>query len=438
MLSDHETTGGAAIAASRLAHGLSAAGAQVHRIVGSASASPHRERTWDLELLDPPPPFRAVRRLLGRRPSAPLIGPVWRRAQGPLLQRLLPSRLRAALDRIRPDVINVHNLHGALGWTTRLAEECASRAPTVWTLHDMWSLTGRCAYSGDCERFLTGCDAACPTPHEYPRLAPRRIAPAYAARAALLRGHHDLVAVAPSRWLSGLARAGLWRASRVETVPYGVPLDRYAPLERAACRRTLGLEASGPVVLVVAADLSQPRKGAALLRDALGKLTTRPLTLLTMGRGEQAIGANAGVSVHSLGQVDDPLLQRSAYGAADLLVHPALEDNLPCVVLESLACGTPVVAFGVGGLPDMVRPGETGWLADEPSSSALAATLESALADVTRADLRQTCRDVAEREYGVSLQASRYLQLFGELLGRASPASPDVSGLAGSHGDQLE
>src|SRR5262249_14187929 len=110
-----------------------------------------------------------------------------------------------------------------------------------------------------------------------------------------------------------------------------------------------------------------------------------------------------------------------AYNAADLLVHPAPVDNLPNVVLEALACGTPVLGFRIGGVPEMVRPGQTGWLAQEVSAAALARGLDAALQDLAQGvDLRPSCRAVAEAEFDDAVQAQRYLQLFRSLLGPGS------------------
>ena len=107
----------------------------------------------------------------------------------------------------------------------------------------------------------------------------------------------------------------------------------------------------------------------------------------------------------------------AVYSAADLFVAPSLQDNLPNTVLESLACGTPVVGSHTGGIPDMVRPGETGWLFETGNAEALRATLQEALATRDLTGLRPRCREVAEREYSLELQAERYKKLYEEVAG---------------------
>jgi glycosyltransferase involved in cell wall biosynthesis len=293
---------------------------------------------------------------------------------------------------------------------------CAEHAPVAWTLHDMWSFTGRCAYSYGSRKFITGCDATCANPHEYPALAPERIAGAWEQRRQLFAELSNLVAITPSRWLAEQAKAGLWTGHRVEVIPYGLSLATYRPHDRATAREALGIRAAGPCILIAAHGLQDRRKGVALLLEALPHLTQRPLTLLTMGGGETPFQAE-GVHHHALGYLSDEQAKVLAYCAADVLVHPALADNLPLVVMEAIACGRPAVAFPIGGLPEMVRPGETGWLAAEVSAGALADTLNVALRELASgANLRNRCRSFAEQEYRAEQQAQRYLAIFESLM----------------------
>lgn len=413
MLSDAETEGGAAIAASRLAQGLIEAGQKVTRLVAFPDGKEHLWNTSSFMSPSPPP--------IGKRIIRRLLPDGQRRAWD---HSVVHNGLNAMLDSLSPDVINVHNLHKAAGenWSAELARICADHAPTVWTLHDMWSFTGRCAYSYDCKKFLTGCDSTCPTPEEHPPLAPDRIAHAWNERRRLLYSSSNLTAVAPSRWLAREAKEGLWADRRVEVIPYGLPLDVYYPVKRALAREALGINMTGPVLLMAAQFLTERRKGGEILERALRQLSRRPLTVVTLGAGRLGFQAE-GVHVHDLGYVDHERTKVLAYSAADLFVHPAPVDNLPNVVLESLACGTPVVGFAIGGMPDMVRPGKTGWLSDSVSSEALANTLRDALMALDHGmNLRDSCRAVAEAEYDSSLQARHYLALFRSLTNRDQAA----------------
>ena len=406
MLSDLETQGGAAIGASRLAEGLIKAGARVTRLVGYPDGQTH---PWTTQLLGGLLRRRFVWKLMqgiSKRLSlqlAMLTQEVWVKW---LLHRIL--------RRLNPDVIIVHNLHLA-GWWPDLISACAHHAPAIWALHDMWSFTGRCAYSYDCRKFISGCDASCPTPDEYPALAPKLISGAWELRRHLLAEHLDLVAVCPSYWLAKEALTGLWKGHRVEVIPYGLALETYRPIDRNLARAALGIDTVGPVLLVSAQSMQERRKGMSILVEALRRVSHRPLTLITMGRGSLPINSED-IYLHSLGYIDHERTKVLVYNAADVLVHPAPVDNLPFVVLEAIACGTPVIGFPIGGLLDLARPGQTGWLADAVTPEALAATIDIAIRDLhVGTDLRSFCLAIAQSEYSSELQTRRYLELMRSL-----------------------
>jgi len=404
ILSDNETSGGAAIAASRLASALTLEDVEVIRIVGRADGNEHPWTTIPLQVR------------LYEEMVLEVISRVSQRLITALKALILRRRLNGVLKKLRPNIINVHNLHGA-GWGIELVNVCSRNAPVVWTLHDMWSFTGRCAYTSSSCNFTEGCDGSCPTFAEYPALAPSLIAEAWRRRRDLMSALPNLVAVTPSKWLSREARAGLWAGHQVEVVPNGLPLGIYAPLSTILAREALGIDAGARVLMIAAPKLSEKRKGMSYLREALQRLSYGPVTVITLGTG--GLGFELpGIHLHQLGYIDHERTKVLAYSAADIFVHPALLDNLPNVVMEAIACGTPVVGFPVGGVPEMVNPGSTGWLMDEVSPEALARTLDVALDDLDRGvDLRERCRAQAEAEYDVSIQAKRYLELFRSLMG---------------------
>ncbi|HEV8435096.1 MAG TPA: glycosyltransferase [Thermoanaerobaculia bacterium] len=376
IVSDRESTGGAALAATRLATGLVRAGHEVFRIVS---------RGEDAERIGSPFPI----------PMRFRTGAVSRSAQAFFAPRT-EHRFAKALERLRPDVINLHNLHNAVtaGWSEELLTISRRFAPVVWTLHDMWSFTGRCAYSGKCERYLTLCDASCPTPHEYPAWPATAIANEYRSRERALAAAPDAIAVSPSRWLAERARAGLWKSHRVEVIANGVDLGVFhptdKPMDKPRTRRT---------ILAVAHDFLDPRKGMHRIASLAAGFPE--VTWLAMGKNAEKLQWGS-ATVRFLGEVGDDGQKAETYAAADALIHAASEDNLPNTIVEALACGTPVIALDRGGVSEIVRRGVSGWLIDDPA--------ELALPDL--AGLRASCRAFAEAELGLDKQVREYERIF--------------------------
>lgn len=314
------------------------------------------------------------------------------------------------------DIINLHNLHSYY-FNFLLLPRLERRAPLVWTLHDMWALTGHCAYSYGCDRWLTGC-GECPQIPGTPKIKRDTTRLLYRLRR-WVYGRVDPVVVTPSRWLLAQARrAPLTRRFRSVCIPNGVDLDLFRPLPRESARASVGLPESGRVLFFSAHFLGGRRKGGDLLLEALRRLRADGLTdlhLLFAGGGGQSVREASPYPVTDLGRVQSERLMPALYSASDVFCLPTRADNLPNGLVESVACGTPCVSFRAGGVPEVVRPGETGWLAEPQDAADLARCLRVALTDgEARRHMAPLCRRTAEDEYDVRLMRRRYVSLYEE------------------------
>lgn len=405
MISDSETEGGAAIGTSRLAQGLVSSGNKVTRLVERPDKHEH---SWDTELFVPFRPRKWVKYQKKTRKYSIFLSHI--------LQKLIIAPfLRRKLKQLKPDIINVNNLHRSYLWPD-IVSVCTEFAPTTWTLRDMWSFTGRCAYSYDCSRFIGGCDESCPTPTEYPPLGPNGIKWAWNLRRTLFENYPDIVAISPSKWLSKEANVGLWRNNRVEIIPHGISLADYTILDRTKAREALGIETTGIVIGTAAYDLNDKRKGVDLLFKALHQIISRPITIVTIGKGNISF-REEGIAYQPMGYMTDQRMKLLFFNALDLFIHPSLGEAWGHTVLESISCGTPVVGFPLGGLIDMVIPDKTGWLTESVTSESLAISIDTALQKIMVGDeLRDSCREVVEEQFSVELQSRRYIDLFNDMI----------------------
>lgn len=347
----------------------------------------------------------------------------WRaldRASGELLDFLnlqyvfYPSSFGVAVDPWfrDADVVQLYNTHGSY-FSHSALPLLSRRRPVVWRLSDMWALTGHVAYSYDCERWRHGC-GACPYLGEYPALSRDTTALLWRWKNEVYR-RSRLTIVAPSRWIESLARESpLLSRFPIRRIPNGIDLERFRPVDRAEARTRLGLPTQGPVLLFSAPDVSDRRKGGAILNEALEYLDDEPFELLVVGANETPAFPRSFRTLNYLGDADEIAL---AYAASDLFVLPTLAENLPNAVVESMACGTPCVSFDVGGVPDVIRHLETGYLVPLGDARALADGVRTLLADdELRGRLSRRCREIAEADFGAELEATRFSELYAEVL----------------------
>jgi len=312
------------------------------------------------------------------------------------------------------DVINLHWIRSFVDFHTFLKAVSGS-VPVVWTLHDMNTFTGGCHYDDGCGKFTDGCGACPQLGSSDTKDLSHKI---WRRKKKIFRQIPEgrLHIITPSRWMADeVKRSALLGGRPVTVIPNSVDTEKFAPRDRHCAREMLGIPQEAKVVFFAAQSVNDRRKNFNVLAQALDGLGDLPdLFLISIGSGEPP--AELQTPYLPLGYIANERLLSSVYSAADLFVIPALQDNLPNTVLESLASGTPVVGFNVGGIPDMVRPEITGILVPPRDTGALRAAIAELLQDEPkRANMRTHCRQIAEKEYALEIQARRYAEIYEKL-----------------------
>jgi glycosyltransferase involved in cell wall biosynthesis len=308
------------------------------------------------------------------------------------------------------DVVHIHGTHS--GFFNYLALPALTRAkPVLFTVHDMWPLTGHCASNFDCDRWRTGC-GSCPYLEAHPAVQRDATRLEYRLKSRVYRKSR-LEVVAVSSAYADNAREGLLGRFPVRRILGAVDLDAFRPLDQAAARRDLGLPRDVPVVMVAANDLRLRHKGMDLLLDALSRLSPElraRLRLLAAGHGAEQLDTPAPITLVPLGFIEDRARLATAFAAADVFVVPSRTESFGLVAAESLACATPVVAFAVGGLPDIVEHERTGLLVKPGDPDDLARKLGRLLTDaVLRADLSDKAVAAATSRFSAAREHDEYL-----------------------------
>jgi glycosyltransferase involved in cell wall biosynthesis len=328
----------------------------------------------------------------------------------------LPEKLASSVNQLNPDIINLHWINGGY---LNIETITQFNKPLVWTFHDMWAFTGGCHYNEECTSYTSSC-GACPQLNsnkdtDLSRWIWQRKAKAWK--------NLNLTIITPSQWLASCVIASsLFKDRRIEVIPYGLDIQKYRPMNKEFAREILNLPQDKKLVLFGSLQAtSDKRKGFHLLQPALNELSKsgwqNQLELVVFGASGSEKSTTFGFKSHYLGTLNDDLSLALAYSAADVFIAPSVQDNLPNTVMEAIACGTPSVAFDIGGMPDMIEHQKNGYLAQPFKIENLANGIAWVLENKERHQkLSHRAREKTEQEFALEIQAKRYLSVFKSLV----------------------
>jgi glycosyltransferase involved in cell wall biosynthesis len=384
------------------------------RDLGVDSLMLTRERTNNPDLLSIRNASKRLALMLASRMEQRALAPYPQRQMNAVWStNAFPDGIVPIVNQLEADVIHLHWIGAGflpIGAVPRF------NRPIVWTQHDSWAFTGGCHLPADCVRYKDRC-GNCPqlnSKREYDL-----------SRQVLERKLHrwqktPLTIVTPSRWLASCSQASsLFQNRRIEIIPYGLNLDVYRPIDRDVARTALGFPQDCPLVAFGAMlSTSNHNKGFHLLQPALQQLTNNGLhfEVVVFGAKEPPQPPNFGTRSHYLGVLQDDISLALLYSAVDVFVSPSLQENLPNVVLEALACGTPCVAFNIGGQPDLIDHKQNGYLAQPYEVDDLAAGIRWVLENEDHAKLSHSARQKVEQNFDMKIITRRYVDLYRELV----------------------
>jgi len=373
-----DSGGGAALAAHRLHLALRNSGVDSSMLVrthGTGDPHVHVARQWF-------PGRNGIARRLQQfaLDASPAPDPLTARSLN-----LVPSGLHRRINASDADIVHLHWINEEM---ISVAEVGRISKPVVWTMHDCWAMAGS-------EHYPSGMDTRVERTMRARKRRHWRTVPA--------------ALIAPSSWMAARCNASeIFKNRDVHVIPNAVPADAFGLRDRCETRRRLGIDAAARVLLFGADEVTSPRKGADLLPPALRHLDN--VMLIAFGRGELPAMP---VPVRRTGWSDDLV---SLYNAADVLLAPSRIDNLPNIVAEAAACGLPAVAFGVGGMPDLIGQCVTGYLASPFDTADFAAGIRWVLEQ--REPLRAAVVDRARR-YSPAAVASAHVDVYQAMIGRS-------------------
>lgn len=325
------------------------------------------------------------------------------------------------MERIKewPDIIQCHTIEGDyFDWTS--LPVMGEKTAVVLTMHNAWILTGLCHHSLGCDRWKKGC-GECPQLSDYPQFRMDSSDRNWKAKVNLFE-KKNLYVNTPCEWLMKQVDESVIaeKIAGKKIIYNGVDGTIFSPADKVLARKELGLPEDAVILIFVAnKTVSNKWKRTDWMLDALRKLKAddypQKIIFLMLGQsGEEK--CEVGFTTIMAGHLSDPLKVAQYYQASDIYIHAALMDTFPNVVLESMSCGLPVVATRVGGIPEQVVEGETGYLCEPGNSNEMAEQISSLILD---RDLRKKWGNAARQrileKFTVERMVENYLEWFEEI-----------------------
>jgi glycosyltransferase involved in cell wall biosynthesis len=416
IVNTSERVGGAAVAACRLAVALNAYGAKATMLVSDKET----DRPWVVGL---PKPRRNVAEFVWERFV------IWIENKFSRKDLFSVSIANAGVDITRmpefhdADIIHLHWINQGMLSLKGIRKIVESGKPIVWTMHDMWNMTGICHYAGDCDHFVASGCKDCPIIPGLPGLFPS--SERVFKKKERLYASSQISFVACSKWLEKKARGSkLLSAMSLTNIPNPIDTKIFAPAEASSIRQKHHLPTDRKLLLFGSMKVIDKRKGISYLIEACEILFRKyeserqQIAVVVLGGQADGIASQIPFPVYPVGFMNNQKDIAEIYNAVDLYVSPSLEDNLPNTIMEALACGTPCVGFEVGGIPEMIVHRVNGYIARYKSAEDLADGIYWSLFDADTPSLRENARRKVLSDYSESVVSEKYINLYRSRLNK--------------------
>lgn len=328
------------------------------------------------------------------------------------------SRRRARkiiLDTVREkkiDIVHFHNVFENYIGIKDIAY-ISSKCKVVWTLHDMWAVTGHCAHSYYCEGWKTGC-THCKENRFYPAFYFNDVRYKYKLKSRNFAGK-NVTYVVPSRWMEQICRNSYLKNETIYVIENGINTEIYRPLDKKKLREKYEIPEEKTVLFFTAAVVQNWAKGISYLIKALEKIKDKEkYVLFVAGNGEMK-ELMQDFEMHSMGFIHDEEQMNEMYNLADLYINPSMAESFGCTAVEAAAAGTAVIAFTSGGLKEIVTE-QTGWPVEPGNEEGLYEAIKEASEEKQLLKEKgKRARKRAEELFSEKRMLDRYEELYKRL-----------------------
>ena len=322
------------------------------------------------------------------------------------------SNIIKKINEINPDIVHLHWICGGM---IKIEDIARIKAPIVWSLHDMWAFTGGCHYDNECGAYTNSCGSCQILGSDKEYDLSRKV---FNRKKKTFSKIKDMTIVGLSKWLNNCSsNSTLLHDKRHINLPNPIDTNIFKPFDQEKARELWNFPKDKKLVLFGAmSTTSDPRKGFNELSDALSNLKNKDIEFIVLGSSEPEDSQKFEFKIHYLGHLYDDISLETLYSAVDMIIVPSLQENLSNAIMESLACGTPVVGFDIGGNADMIEHKKTGYLAKAFDTKDLSNGIEWVLNSENYEELCQNAREKVLREFDSKVISQRYIELYRDIL----------------------
>ena len=323
---------------------------------------------------------------------------------------------------LQADVIHLHWINQGMLSLSNIRRILESGKPVVWTMHDMWPCTGICHYAKDCRSYEQAC-GHCPllykggSRHDLSYRVFRQ-------KQALYRTA-PITFVACSHWLEQQARrSALLQGEAVVSIPNPINTNLFKPHDKQEARAKCQLPGGLKLILFGSVKITDERKGMRYLVEACKLLLAQQpewkdkLGVVVFGQQSEQLQSLLPIRVYPMKYVHNEHELVDIYNAVDLFALPSLQENLPNMVMEAMACGVPCVGFNTGGIPEMIDHLHNGYVARYCSAEDFANGIKWILDESGYGELAEQARLKAVANYSESSVAKKYTDIYNKITGK--------------------
>jgi glycosyltransferase involved in cell wall biosynthesis len=313
------------------------------------------------------------------------------------------------------DIVHYHNLHGDY-FNIKDVKRISNIKSAVWTLHDMWSFTGRCSYAYDCKAWQYNCGKCKDKLNNYPKMNFDNSRFVFNSKKKNFV-NSNIHIVTPSKWLESLVRESFLNSLDIRTIYNGVDINIFKYNDKLDMRKKYNLNYNKKYILFLSADINDKRKGFKYLVNVLNKLKNKKdIVLLTAGKKIDMSYLDNNFEIHQFGYITSEKKLNEIYSLSDVFVMPTLADNFPCTIIECMSSGTPVISFDVGGINEQISS-ETGWLVKKGNEDELFRAMQYSLENMNKLKMFSiNSRNSVVKNFSLDKCIREYINLYESIL----------------------